>query len=225
MTAPAYAELRRRMVDEDLREHGISDPRVLAAMGEVPREEFVLPELRAAAYDDCPLPIGHDQTISQPFTVAFMAQALQLTGDEKVLEIGTGSGYGAAVLGKLSAQVYTIERISPLAQQARERLVRLGYGNVHVITGDGTLGLPDHAPFEGIVATAGAAALPYAYVQQLCDGGRIVIPLGSYRHSQTMYRFTRLPGELKVENLGGFAFVPLIGKFGWTATNDETPGW
>lgn len=203
------------MVDEQFRDHGITDPRVLQVMSEVPREEFVPPGLRTAAYDDCPLPIGCDQTISQPFTVAFMTQALQLHGPEKVLEIGTGSGYGAAVLGRIAAEVYTVERIAELADQARERLARLGYDNVTVVTGDGTLGLPDHAPFDAIVVTAGAESLSEAFVQQLRDGGRIVVPIGGYRTGQTMYRFTRLRGELKVEDLGSFTFVPLIGQGGW----------
>lgn len=219
---PDFSELRRRMVDDQLRAHGISDLRVLKAMGQVPREEFVPPDLRSAAYDDCPLPIGCEQTISQPFTVAFMAQELQLRGGEKVLEIGAGSGYGAAVLAHLAAEVYSIERIPVLADQARERLAHLKYKNVAIITGDGTRGLPDQAPFDAIVVTAGAEALPHAYVEQLCDGGRIVVPIGGYRDSQIMYRFTRLAGELKVEHLGRFTFVPLIGKFESCAPDLET---
>ena len=210
---------RQRMVAQQLRQHGIVDERLQAAMSRVPREEFVPPELRTAAYDDCPLPIGHDQTISQPYTVAFMCQALALTGTEKVLEIGTGSGYGAAVLAELCREVFTIERIEALADAARERLVRLGYGNVHVETGDGTMGLEANAPYDGIVVTACAQSLPDAYVQQLAPNGRIVIPLGNHRLSQTMYRFTRFPNRLQVENLGGFAFVPLIGKYGWHSSD------
>ncbi|MGE5190972.1 MAG: protein-L-isoaspartate(D-aspartate) O-methyltransferase [Deltaproteobacteria bacterium] len=214
-TPDAFAELRRRMVDEQLREHGISDPRLLDAMGKVPREEFVPEDLRYAAYEDGPLPIGFGQTISQPFTVAWMCQALQLVGTEKVLEIGAGSGYSAAILSLLAKSVFTVERIPGLADTARARLARLGYANVQVITADGTLGLPAEAPFDAIVVTAGAEALPDAYVRQLHTGGRIIIPIGGYRYDQTMYRFTRLPEELRVENLGGFAFVPLIGKYGW----------
>lgn len=213
--ATDFAELRRWMVDEQLREHGISDERVLDAMRCVPREEFVPDELRGAAYEDGPLPIGFGQTISQPFTVAFMCQALQLKGTEKVLEIGAGSGYGAAVLSHLASSVFTVERVPGLVKSARARLDRTGYQNVKVVAADGTLGLPDEAPFDAIVVTAGAETLPDAYVRQLRAGGRIVIPLGRSRHSQTMYRFTRLDGQLRVEDLGGFAFVPLIGKFGW----------
>jgi protein-L-isoaspartate(D-aspartate) O-methyltransferase len=213
--ATDFAELRRWMVDEQLREHGISNERVLDAMRRVPREEFVPDELRNAAYEDGPLPIGFGQTISQPFTVAFMCQALQLEGTEKVLEIGAGSGYGAAVLSLLASTVFTVERVPGLVTSARASLSRSGYQNVHVIAGDGTLGLPDEAPFDAIVVTAGAETLPDAYVRQLRAGGRIVIPLGRSRHNQTMYRFTRLDEHLRVENLGAFAFVPLIGKYGW----------
>jgi protein-L-isoaspartate(D-aspartate) O-methyltransferase len=210
-----FAELRRLMVEEQLREHGITDVRVLDAMGRVPREEFVPDTARDAAYEDGPLPIGYGQTISQPYTVAFMCQALQLDGTEKVLEIGAGSGYGAAVLSLLASSVHTIERVPELGEAARTRLLQLGYDNVRVVTGDGTLGLPAEAPFDGIVVTAGAESLPDAYVRQLRPGGRIVIPIGGYRYNQTMYRFTRRDQELQVENLGGFAFVPLIGRYGW----------
>ncbi len=213
--ATDFAELRRWMVDEQLREHGISDERVLDAMRRVPREEFVPDELRGAAYEDGPLPIGCGQAISQPFTVAFMCQALQLEGPEKVLEIGAGSGYGAAVLSRLAARVFSVERIPELVKTAHANLARVGYENVHVVEGDGTLGLPDEAPFDGIVVTAGAETLPDAYVRQLKPGGRIVIPVGRSRYGQTMYRFTRGDEHLRVENLGGFAFVPLIGKYGW----------
>lgn len=210
-----FTDLRRHMAETQLAGHGIADPRVLDAMRCVPREQFVLPEMRDVAYEDGPLPIGFGQTISQPFTVAFMCEALRLDGTEKVLEIGAGSGYSAAVLSLLAKSVFTIERVPELAEQARSRLVELGYDNVHVITGDGTLGLPAEAPFDAIVVTAGAETLPDTYVQQLRINGRIVIPIGGYRYNQEMYRFTRLEGELRVENLGGFAFVPLIGKYGW----------
>lgn len=204
------------MVEDQLRRRGITDQHVLQAMSEVPREEFVPEEARSAAYDDRPLPIGCGQTISQPFTVAFMSQMLQLNGNEKVLEIGTGSGYGAAVLSQLAATVYTVERIPELATDAKQRLARLGYDNVHVRTADGTLGWPEEAPFDGIVVTAGAGTLPDAYVSQLAPEGRIVIPLGQYPGSQTMYRFTKRGTELQTEDLGDFAFVPLIGQYGWS---------
>jgi protein-L-isoaspartate(D-aspartate) O-methyltransferase len=203
------------MVETQLRSRGILDERVLEAMREVPRHQFVPVDARDAAYADGPLGIGHGQTISQPFTVAFMVEALLLTGDEKILEVGTGSGYAAAVLSRLCREVHTIERIEPLAAAARERLARLGYDNVRVHVGDGTLGLPEEAPFDGIVVTAGADQLPPQYAEQLADGGRIVIPIGATRHGQIMCRFTREGAHFPCEKLGGFAFVPLIGRYGW----------
>lgn len=205
------------MVENQLRTRGITDPRVLAAMLEVPREEFVPLGERFVAYEDGPLPIGRGQTISQPFTVAFMAQALQLQGQEKVLEIGTGSGYGAAVLSRLAREVYTVERIESLAQQAQQHLSRLDYNNVQVFIADGSLGLPNEAPFDAIVVTAGAKNLPQAYVEQLNEGGRIVIPIGDLPNTQTMMRVTKTDGQLTAENLGAFAFVPLIGENGWSS--------
>ncbi|MCA9140910.1 MAG: protein-L-isoaspartate(D-aspartate) O-methyltransferase [Planctomycetales bacterium] len=210
-----FTEQRLRMVRGQLSARGIHDPQVLAAMNRVPREAFVDPMFADEAYDDNPLPIPNGQTVSQPFTVAFMAQALQLTGTERVLEIGTGSGYGAAVLSCLSAEVHTIERIAALAQQAKDRLSRLGFSNVHVHVANGNQGLPDHAPFDAIVVTAGATELPAPYVEQLADGGRIVIPIGELPTSQTMYRFTRSGSKTKTESFGRFAFVPLIGEHGW----------
>jgi protein-L-isoaspartate(D-aspartate) O-methyltransferase len=213
---------RRRMVEEQLRPRGISDLRVIAAMRSVAREEFVPDDLRDAAYEDGPLPIGYDQTISQPFTVAFMCQALQLRGREKVLEIGAGSGYSAAVLSQLAHEVFTIERIPELAEEARQRLRQLRYQNVHVLTGDGTRGLREEAPFDAIVVTAGAEFLPDAYVQQLCDGGRIVIPIGPLHSGQTMQRFTRFGNELASEELGSFSFVPLIGEHGWSRSKSDS---
>ena len=211
----SYGELRRLMVEDQLRCRGIEDPRVLAALGAVPRELFVPPPYRAAAYNDGPLDIGHGQTISQPFTVAFMAAALYLAGHEKVLEVGTGSGYGAAVLSQLAREVHTIERIDELAAAARERLDRLGFDNVRVHVGDGTLGLPEQAPFDAIIVTAGAEILPPSFTHQLAEGGRIVIPIGSLPNSQTMCRITRRGEEFISEGLGAFAFVPLIGRHGW----------
>jgi protein-L-isoaspartate(D-aspartate) O-methyltransferase len=184
-------------------------------MGQVPREEFVPAELVGVAYEDRALPIGQEQTISQPYTVAFMCDALALSGGEKVLEIGTGSGYGAAVLSLLGRDVHTVERIVPLCHAARDCLSRLGYTNVHVHLGDGTLGWPESAPYDAIVVTAGAPKLPAAYSEQLAEGGRIVIPMGAAPWSQHMWRFKKSAGRLRGEDLGAFAFVPLVGQCGW----------
>ncbi len=202
------------MVQGQLRYQGIDDPRVLAAMATVPREEFVDKSLCGEAYKDWPLPIGYGQTISQPFTVAYMVQALRLDGSEKVLEIGTGSGYGAAVLSCLAEEVHTVERIAQLGEAAKSRLIRLGYHNVQVHVANGTLGLPEYAPFDAIIVTAGAEELPKPYLDQLAEGGRVVIPIGEPA-SQALFRFTRKGSQLKSENLGCFAFVPLIGQHGW----------
>jgi protein-L-isoaspartate(D-aspartate) O-methyltransferase len=210
-----FSAQRLRMVETQLRARGITDQRVLQAMETVPREEFVSEIQRAYAYHDCPLPIGFGQTISQPFTVAFQCEALKLQGQERVLEVGTGSGYAAAVLSHLAAEVYTIERVPRLAAQAESTLRRLGLAKVHCFAANGTLGLPGHAPFDGIVVTAGGNALPKPFLEQLAPGGRIVMPIGDYLYGQAMYRFTKMPDELRVENLGGFAFVPLIGQYGW----------
>jgi len=199
------------MVEHQLRARGIGDERVLAAMNRVPREAFIDAALRDSAYADGALPIGEGQTISQPFTVAFMAEAARIRPTDRVLEIGTGSGYGAAVLSQLAAEVHTIERLPDLAEGARRHLAAAGYPNVHVVTGDGTSGLPEHAPYDAIVVTAGAVSLPEALVEQTAAGGRIVIPIGEFHAGQTMYRFTRRDGRIDSESLGGFAFVPLIG--------------
>lgn len=210
-----FAAKRRMMVNAQLRNRGINDARVIQAMLQVPREEFVPEPLRAAAYEDCALPIELRQTISQPFTVAFMCQALALAGGETVLEIGTGSGYAAAVLAHLAARVYTVERLADLAQSAAARLSQLGYSNVHVKLDDGTLGWPEHAPYDAIVVTAGGQQLPTPYLEQLKQGGRVVIPLGRAQASQTMFRYTRTGDDYAQENLGQFTFVPLIGRHGW----------
>lgn len=215
--AAYLAERRRQMVEADLRERGLRDPRVLAAMSRVPREEFVPDSLRDVAYDDRPLPIGFGQTISQSFTVAFMLDALSLCGGENVLEIGTGSGYTAAILSRLARVVHTVERVPELAGEAESRLHRLRYDNVHVHLSDGTLGLPEHAPFDAIVVTAAAKALPPPLRDQLTVGGRIVIPIGD-SGGQTLYRFTNTEDGFESEILGRFAFVPLIGCYGQHAT-------
>ena len=208
----AFARQRQAMVLKQLVPRGIADTRVLAAMARVPREEFVPLQQRDLAYCDGALSIGWEQTISQPFTVAFMCQAARLQPGDRVLEIGTGCGYGAAILAQLAAEVHSVERIQELAENAREHLARHGYCNVTVHQGDGTLGLPQHAPFDAIIVTAGATGLPAAYRQQLSDGGRSVIPIGSDRRGQTMVCFTRRGDQWDAQPLGGFAFVPLIGQ-------------
>ncbi len=201
--------LRHKMVTEQLVRRGITDPRVLEAMERVPREAFVPESLRQKAYDDTALPIGREQTISQPFTVAYMCQEARLKGNDTVLEVGTGSGYGAAVLAELVQAVHTVERIEPLYQAAAERLARLGYDNVRVHLDDGSLGLVRAAPFDAIICTAGAEYLPTAYQDQLADGGRLVIPIGRHGHQQ-MFRFSRHGDQWHGDNLGSFGFVPLV---------------
>ncbi len=223
--ARSFTDLRVTMVEEQLRTRGIRDERVLEAMARVPREEFVPRAFREAAYEDTPLPIGHGQTISQPYTVAFQCEALGLTAEGRVLEIGTGSGYGAAVLSLLAWEVHSIERIPSLAAEARARLERLGYENVQVAVGDGTLGLADEAPFDGIVVTAGGEDVPRAFLDQLAEGGRLVMPVGARGNGQTLYRFTRAHGRIRVEDLGGFVFVPLVGRCGAVEGPVERDAW
>jgi protein-L-isoaspartate(D-aspartate) O-methyltransferase len=209
-----FAARRSEMVEEQIRERGITDARVLEAMRNVPRHEFVPPEMVAQAYMDQPLPIGEGQTISQPFMVAAMAAALQLTGTERVLEIGTGCGYQAAVLSWVAGEVFTIETQEALAVAARERLARLGYANVQVRAGDGTLGWPEAAPFEAILVTAAAPAVPPPLADQLADGGRLVIPVGT-PEMQELRRLTKREGTTAQEVLYDCRFVPLVGRYGW----------
>ena len=200
---------RHNMVADQLERRGISDPRVLEAMAWVPRHEFVPPELIAEAYDDRALSIGLDQTISQPYTVAFMCQEARISAGDRVLEIGTGSGYCAAVLSLLAREVHTVERIESLYDVARRRLAKLGYANVHCYLDDGTMGLPAEAPFEAILVAAGAESLPAAYRDQLVEGGRLIIPIGPLSH-QRMFSFTRAGEEFLRQDLGSFGFVPLV---------------
>jgi protein-L-isoaspartate(D-aspartate) O-methyltransferase len=212
---------RERMVERQIRARGVRDARVLQAMRAVPREAFLPPELADLAYDDRPLPIEAGQTISQPYVVAVMIEALRLTGDETALEIGTGSGYAAAVLARVSRHVYTIERHAELAELARERLAALGFANVDVRCGDGTLGWPEHAPFDAIVVAAGGPDLPQALLEQLAIGGRLVMPVGTSR-AQELVRVTRTAEDaFEREELGAVQFVPLIGEQGWADTDAE----
>jgi protein-L-isoaspartate(D-aspartate) O-methyltransferase len=215
-----YREARQVMVETQIRRRGVLDPRVLAAMAKAPRHRFIPRHLREQAYSDYPLPIGEEQTISQPYIVALMTEALELTGPEKVLELGTGSGYQAAVLGELAAEVYTIERIPSLAHAAEQVLASLGYANVHVMVADGTLGWSAQAPFDAILVTAGSPQVPPPLVDQLAMGGRLVIPVGD-RYTQTLTRVRRTPEGLKHEYLGGCRFVKLIGRHGWQADVGE----
>lgn len=209
-----YTEKRRRMVKEQIEKRGVSDLRVLKAMDKVPRHLFVPGALQDQAYDDTPLTIGFKQTISQPYTVAFMTEALELKGGERVLEVGAGSGYQTAVLAELAREVFSVERIPELAEQARQRLLGMGYANIRIMVGDGTLGLKENAPFDAIIVTASGPELPAPYVEQLAEGGRLVIPVGE-RSSQNMYRVRKQQGELVKDYLGPFRFVELIGKFGY----------
>ena len=207
------------MVEKQLEPRGVKDSRVLDVMREIPRHLFVREELQERAYDDCALPISEGQTISQPYMVASMTELLSLKGDEKVLEIGTGSGYQSAVLSKLAREIYTVERIRSIALNAERLLQSLGYDNVHVIVSDGTLGLPDHAPFDCILVTAGAPDIPQHYIDQLVLGGRLVIPVGN-RYSQVLYKITKTESGTEKDVYTGCIFVPLIGKEGWNDEND-----
>lgn len=208
-----FFEARQQMVETQLRRRGICDESVLAAMAKVPRHRFV-PGSDRSAYDDCPLPIGEGQTISQPYMVAAMTEALAPGGGDKVLEVGAGSGYQAAVLAGLCRQVYSMERIAELAERAQRVLNELGYHNVEVVVGDGTLGLPEHAPYDGIIVTAATPSLPHPWIEQLAEGGRIVAPVGD-RWAQSLVIVAKERGELKRRTGCACVFVPLIGKYGF----------
>ena len=216
MKKPDFSLARRKMVKEQLVARQIKDRRILNAMKEVPRHLFVEEGLWHQAYGDFPLPIGEGQTISQPYIVALMTEALQLKGDEKVLEIGTGSGYQAAILAKLTKQVFSIERISAMASRARKLLDELGYANVLIRVSDGTYGWEEEAPFDGIIVTAGAPEIPSTLVEQLKEGGRLVIPVGD-EHSQVLLKVVKKESGYREEDLGGVRFVKLIGDHGWKA--------
>jgi protein-L-isoaspartate(D-aspartate) O-methyltransferase len=218
--ADAFVRDRSRMVEEQIRDREIASPRVIDAMLAVPRHEFVPADFRRSAYADEPLPIGEGQTISQPYMVAAMTEALELTGGERVLEVGTGSGYQAAVLALLASQVYTIESHASLATAARERLERLGYFNVQVCFGDGTLGLPELAPFDAILVTAAAPQVPAPLVEQLAEGGRLVIPVGS-ADEQRLLQLCKNGGRTTSRTLHFCRFVPLVGRHGWPGAHQE----
>jgi protein-L-isoaspartate(D-aspartate) O-methyltransferase len=206
------AAKRRTMIERDLKGRGISDKRVLSAMEKIRRERFVDSSLVRRAYDDNPLPIDEGQTISQPYVVALMTEALKLKQTDKVLEIGTGSGYQAAVLAEIASQVYTIEIRKKLADRSEKLLKELGYKNIKVKYADGYFGWEEHAPFDAIIVTAAANHIPAPLIKQLKEGGRLIIPLGSTVYTQTLTLATKRKGELDVEQMGGVAFVPMTGE-------------
>jgi len=209
-----YAKVREKMVRQQIARRGIHDERVLAAMRSVPRHLFVPKSCRHAAYHDGPLAIGQGQTISQPYIVALMTEALELKGQERALEIGTGSGYQAAILSQLVSRLYTVERIPELAMRAQELFRQLGYDNILTRIGNGTLGWPEHAPYDAIMVTAASPDIPEPLTEQLAEGGRLVAPVGG-TWSQSLVRVRKQGGQLQRQELSMVAFVLLIGKYGW----------
>ena len=209
-----FPKARLKMVEEQIVSRGVSDSKLIAAMKKIPRHLFVEEALQNQAYSDHPLPIGEKQTISQPYMVALMTEALLLTGKEKVLEIGTGSGYQTAILAELSEKVFSIERIRPLALRARKLLYELGYFNVEIKIFDGTFGWMEESPFDAMIVTAGSPDIPQPLIDQLAIGGRLVIPVGD-AFVQDLFRVTKIEEGIKKEDLGGCRFVKLIGKYGW----------
>jgi protein-L-isoaspartate(D-aspartate) O-methyltransferase len=210
-----FANKRAQMARKQLRWRGITDRRVLEVMGELPREQFVPPECQSDAYEDRPLPIGCEQTISQPYVAALMTQALHLTGGEVVLEIGTGSGYQTAVLARLAQYVYSVEKYPELAFLARRILRELNIANVEIAVGDGSLGWAEHAPFDAIIVTAAAPLMPHPLIEQLKPEGRIAIPIGS-QYDQELEFWERAGGTWRIRRLAPVRFVPLVGEAGWT---------
>jgi len=219
-----YASARERMVSDQLIPRQIKDKRVLDVMRSVPRHLFVPPDLRSMAYADAPLPIGNRQTISQPYIVALMTELLELEGKEKILEIGTGSGYQAAILAYLAEQVFSVERISELAEKAHKVFNELGIRNIQVFQRDGSLGLPEFAPFDAIMVTAAAPKVPTPLQEQLADKGRMVLPVGG-RDGQVLERWRKNGEEIKREHIAPVAFVPLVGDFGWDSEEGGLPWW
>lgn len=216
LSGRSFAVLRELMVERQIAARGVHDPRVLAAMRKVPREAFLPEPMRDLAYEDAPVPIAAEQTMSQPYIVALMVEALLLQGSDNVLEIGAGSGYAAAVLGEIAGHVTTVERIATLADAAAAKLAELGYGDVDVHRSDGTRGWPAAAPYDAIVVAAGGPQVPESLKAQLKIGGRLVMPVGADQQAQELVRLTRLgEADFKREHLGDVRFVPLLGAEGW----------
>ena len=209
-----YKEIRNRMVEAQIASRGINDRRVLSAFRKIPRHRFVEAGLQSRAYEDYPLSIGSGQTISQPYMVALMTERLSLTGGEKVLEIGTGSGYQTAILAELAGEVYSLERIFSLAQRAGEKLNEMGYTNVKIEVGDGTLGWPEYSPYDRILVTAGSPEVPQPLIEQLGGKGKLIIPVGG-SFGQMLRVVEKTDKGLKKTDVCGCVFVPLVGKFGW----------
>ena len=213
-----FADLREHMVERQIAARGIRDPRLLDAFRQVPREEFVSSDYGRQIYGDHPLPIEAGQTISQPYIVALMIEAAGIRPGGRVLEVGAGSGYAAAVIGRIAGEVIAIERKSELVAVARERIARLGYANVMIVEGDGTRGWPDGAPYDAILAAASGSHVPPPLLEQLAPGGRLVMPIGGQGWVQQLVKVTKRPdGSTETEDLGGVRFVPLIGDEGWNA--------
>ena len=209
-----FTQARRRMVSTQIKARGINDSRVLEAFSEIPRHMFVSEDLQMDAYEDYPLPIGHGQTISQPYIVALMTSQLELRGDEKILEVGTGSGYQAAILSRLAAEIHTVEIINELALAAGQKLQELGYSNIHVHKGDGSSGWPASAPYDGILVTAASPEVPQNLIDQIETGGRIVIPVGE-RWRQVLEVWVKRQDRVEKKEILPVVFVPLKGEHGW----------
>lgn len=210
-----FETLKKHMVQEQLIPRGIKNPKVLSVLSRIERHKFIPESLRNNAYADFPLPIGEGQTISQPYIVALMTENLDLSGNEKVLEIGTGSGYQTAILAELSREVYSIERFETLGQRAQSLLIELGYKNIKIKVGDGTLGWQEEAPFDRIIITASSPKIPEPLVEQLADKGKLILPLGE-SFSQVLTLIEKKDGKLKSSDICGCVFVPLVGKYGWS---------
>ena len=224
MTDASAHEALLRMVERQIEARGVHDERTLQAMRSVPRERFVPADLAEFAFEDAPLPIEEGQTISQPYVVALMIEALELQPDDRMLDVGLGSGYAAAVAARIVREVRGVERFAVLAELARERLERLGFDNVHVRCGDGTLGWPEHAPYDAILVSAGGPDVPPSLTRQLAIGGRMVIPVGADPRTQELVRLRRIAEDhWEQESLGRVQFVPLVGSEGWTADGMPVP--